>query len=206
GFPKNKRLFLSTILLLVSLICAAYFLANAFHYKQVRLARWGLIYSIPDTTTSNEKCKTQCHPSGTHPLPQGIVATTSNLETRPLWEDDHSPTNSNRPFNLLAIPVGVKQKQVVDKIVKKVTHSLLLHFYHMYFPSSDFVVMLFHYDGFVDEWKNLAWSNRAIHVSAINQTKWWFAKRFLHPDIVADYNYIFLWDEDLLVDNFDPQR
>ncbi|CAJ2649267.1 unnamed protein product [Trifolium pratense] len=159
GFPKNKRLFLSTILLLVSLICAAYFLANAFHYKQVRLARWGLIYSIPDTTTSNEKCK----------------------------------TNSNRPFNLLAIPVGVKQKQVVDKIVKK-------------FPSSDFVVMLFHYDGFVDEWKNLAWSNRAIHVSAINQTKWWFAKRFLHPDIVADYNYIFLWDEDLLVDNFDPQR
>ncbi|XP_073222622.1 uncharacterized protein [Cicer arietinum] len=30
--------------------------------------------------------------------------------------------------------------------------------------------------------------------------------RFLHPDIVADYNYIFLWDEDLLVDNFNPKR
>lgn len=33
--------------------------------------------------------------------------------------------------------------------------------------------MLFHYDGFVDGWKDLAWSSRAIHVSAINQTKWY---------------------------------
>lgn len=34
----------------------------------------------------------------------------------------------------------------------------------------------------------------------------WFAKRFLHPDIVADYDYIFLWDEDLGVENFHPAR
>lgn len=34
----------------------------------------------------------------------------------------------------------------------------------------------------------------------------WFAKRFLHPDIVAEYNYIFLWDEDLGVEYFDPKR
>lgn len=34
----------------------------------------------------------------------------------------------------------------------------------------------------------------------------WFAKRFLHPDIVAEYNYIFLWDEDLGVEHFDPAR
>lgn len=34
----------------------------------------------------------------------------------------------------------------------------------------------------------------------------WFAKRFLHPDIVAEYSYIFLWDEDLGVDNFNPKR
>ncbi|XP_027188048.1 uncharacterized protein [Cicer arietinum] len=189
--PKN-RLFLWTFLVIVSLISAAYFLGNAFsaklEYKQ-RLARWGLIYSMPPDTNSNA-CKVQCRPSGTQPLPQGILATTSNLETRPLWD---SPRISTRPLNLLAMAVGVKQKEVVDKIVKK-------------FPSTDFVVMLFHYDGFVDGWKNLTWSNRAIHVSAINQTKWWFAKRFLHPDIVADYNYIFLWDEDLLVDNFNPKR
>lgn len=34
----------------------------------------------------------------------------------------------------------------------------------------------------------------------------WFAKRFLHPDIVTEYSYIFLWDEDLGVDDFDPDR
>lgn len=34
----------------------------------------------------------------------------------------------------------------------------------------------------------------------------WYAKRFLHPDIVAPYDYIFIWDEDLGVKNFDPEE
>lgn len=34
----------------------------------------------------------------------------------------------------------------------------------------------------------------------------WFAKRFLHPDVVSVYDYIFLWDEDLGVENFHPGR
>ena len=34
----------------------------------------------------------------------------------------------------------------------------------------------------------------------------WFSKRFLHPDIVAEYEYIFIWDEDLGVENFHPGR
>ncbi|KAJ1385716.1 hypothetical protein SESBI_41459 [Sesbania bispinosa] len=190
--PKN-RLFLWSFLIVVSLICGAYFAGNAFfakEYKQ-RLARWGLIHSMPNTKSN--ACKRQCWPSGSEALPEGIVARTSNLEMRPLWDSGIDNKISKRPLNLLAIAVGVKQKEIVNKIVEK-------------FPSSDFVVMLFHYDGFMDGWKNLAWSNHVIHVSAINQTKWWFAKRFLHPDIVADYNYIFLWDEDLLVDNFDPKR
>lgn len=36
-------------------------------------------------------------------------------------------------------------------------------------------MMLFHYDGVVDEWKDLVWADRAIHVSATNQTKWYFS-------------------------------
>ncbi|XP_022748722.1 uncharacterized protein LOC111298217 isoform X6 [Durio zibethinus] len=106
---------------------------------------------------------------------------------------EYKDGNPEPSANLLAIAVGIKQKEIVDRIVKK-------------FPSRDFVVMLFHYDGIVDEWRDLEWSDRAIHVSAVNQTKWWFAKRFLHPDIVAEYKYIFLWDEDLGVDNFDPRQ
>lgn len=34
----------------------------------------------------------------------------------------------------------------------------------------------------------------------------WYAKRFLHPDIVARYDYIFIWDEDLGVDHFDAEE
>uniref|UniRef100_A0ACD5W7B0 Uncharacterized protein n=1 Tax=Avena sativa TaxID=4498 RepID=A0ACD5W7B0_AVESA len=55
-------------------------------------------------------------------------------------------------------------------------------------------------------WDDLEWSRRAVHVSARGQTKWWFAKRFLHPDVVAEYDYVFLWDEDVEVDAFDPVR
>ncbi|KDO45521.1 hypothetical protein CISIN_1g047246mg [Citrus sinensis] len=102
-------------------------------------------------------------------------------------------------MNLLAIAVGIKQKKIVDQI----------------FPSKDFVVMLFYYYGVVDERKDLVWADRAIHVSAANQTKYtrgrvyvhgWFAKHFLHPDIVAEYNYIFLWDEDIGVAIFNPRQ
>ncbi|KAI5421234.1 hypothetical protein KIW84_044897 [Lathyrus oleraceus] len=35
---------------------------------------------------------------------------------------------------------------------------------------------------------------------------WWYAKRFLHPDIVASYEYIFMWDEDLGVENFNAEE
>ncbi|XP_021766467.1 uncharacterized protein LOC110730934 [Chenopodium quinoa] len=40
----------------------------------------------------------------------------------------------------------------------------------------------------------------------INECAEWYAKRFLHPDIVAPYDYIFIWDEDLGVDNFDSEK
>ncbi|XP_062020276.1 uncharacterized protein LOC133736698 [Rosa rugosa] len=76
----------------------------------------------------------------------------------------------------------------------------------MQFLSSGFVVMLFHYDGNVEEWMQFQWNDLVIYVSAVNQTKWWFAKRFLHPDIVDQYSRILLRDEDLGVDNFNPQR
>lgn len=34
----------------------------------------------------------------------------------------------------------------------------------------------------------------------------WYAKRFLHPDVVAPYDYIFIWDEDLGVEHFDAEK
>ncbi|KAF6134815.1 hypothetical protein GIB67_002216 [Kingdonia uniflora] len=35
---------------------------------------------------------------------------------------------------------------------------------------------------------------------------WWYAKRFLHPDVVAAYEYIFIWDEDLGVEHFNADK
>ncbi|XP_027339583.1 uncharacterized protein LOC113853258 isoform X1 [Abrus precatorius] len=128
-------------------------------------------------------------------LPRGIIHDNSDLELRPLWSRSNSRSKgsvyTNR--NLLAVPVGIKQKHNVDAMVQK-------------FLPENFTIILFHYDGNVDGWWNFDWSSKAIHIVARNQTKWWFAKRFLHPDIVSIYDYIFLWDEDLGVEHFSPSR
>ncbi|KAF3793634.1 hypothetical protein EJ110_NYTH03375 [Nymphaea thermarum] len=72
--------------------------------------------------------------------------------------------------------------------------------------SGNFTILLFHYDGKTSEWDEFEWSKGAIHVSVQKQSKWWYAKRFMHPDIVAAYDYIFLWDEDLGLEHFDAER
>ncbi|KAK3162849.1 hypothetical protein QOZ80_1BG0094540 [Eleusine coracana subsp. coracana] len=138
-------------------------------------------------------CENRCRPSGSEALPRGIVHDKSNFEMEPLGGNPERKKDGRPLKSLLAIPVGIKQKAVVHKLVSK-------------FPASEFVVMLFHYDGVVDRWGDLEWSDQAIHVAARNQTKWWFAKRFLHPDLVAEYEYVFLWDEDIEVDGFDPVK
>ncbi|XP_057986306.1 uncharacterized protein LOC110649620 isoform X3 [Hevea brasiliensis] len=128
-------------------------------------------------------------------LPLGIIQASSDLELKPLWSSSssRSKVDNSSHRNLLAIPVGIKQKDNVDAIVQK-------------FLPENFTVILFHYDGNLDGWFDLEWSNKAIHIVAQNQTKWWCAKRFLHPAVVSIYDYIFLWDEDLGVENFDPGR
>lgn len=91
--------------------------------------------------------------------------------------------NNLKPsMNLLAMAVGIKQKQVVNQIVEKVIRVLhtafclwtlwLKSIFILQFLSSNFVVMLFHYDGVVDDWRDLSWSDRIMHVSGVNQTKW----------------------------------
>uniref|UniRef100_A0ACD5UMA7 Uncharacterized protein n=1 Tax=Avena sativa TaxID=4498 RepID=A0ACD5UMA7_AVESA len=128
-------------------------------------------------------------------LPRGIVEHYSDMELKPLWltSSVQSPKSTQNERCLIAIPAGINQKRSVDAIMKK-------------FLPENFTAILFHYDGKVNEWNDLPWSKSVIHISASNQTKWWFAKRFLHPSVVSMYSYIFLWDEDLEVDNFNPRR
>ncbi|KAJ8430735.1 hypothetical protein Cgig2_004628 [Carnegiea gigantea] len=99
---------------------------------------------------------------------------------------------TKKPKYLVAFTVGYAQKDNINACVKKF--------------SDDFQILLFHYDDRTSEWDQFEWSKRAVHVSAPRQTKWWYAKRFLHPDVVAAYEYIFIWDEDLDVQHFSAEK
>ncbi|GKV08314.1 hypothetical protein SLEP1_g19963 [Rubroshorea leprosula] len=131
------------------------------------------------------------NPRGAELLPPGIIEPESDFYLRRLWGEP-SEDLKKKPKYLVTFTVGLDQRRNIDACVKKF--------------SEDFQILLFHYDGQTSEWDEFEWSKSAIHVSVRKQTKWWYAKRFLHPDIVAAYEYIFIWDEDLGVEHFNGDR
>ncbi|OWM76121.1 hypothetical protein CDL15_Pgr009767 [Punica granatum] len=131
------------------------------------------------------------NPRGAERLAPKIIAAESDFYLHKLWGNPSEDLTS-RPRYLVTFTVGYDQRNNIDAAVKKF--------------SENFTIVLFHYDGRTTEWDEFEWSKRAIHISARKQTKWWYAKRFLHPDIVAAYDYIFIWDEDLGVENFDAEE
>ncbi|PIA51660.1 hypothetical protein AQUCO_01100489v1 [Aquilegia coerulea] len=143
--------------------------------------------NLTDTT----KIWVPTNPRGAERLPPSIIASESDFYLRRLWGKP-SEDLTIKPKYLVTFTVGLNQKENIDAAVKKF--------------SDNFTILLFHYDGLTTEWDEFEWSKRAIHVSARKQTKWWYAKRFLHPDIVASYDYIFIWDEDLGVEHFDAEE
>ncbi|GFZ17899.1 trimethylguanosine synthase [Actinidia rufa] len=131
------------------------------------------------------------NPRGAESLPPGIIVSESDFYLRRLWGEP-SEDLKRKPKYLVTFTVGLEQRDNIDAAVKKF--------------SDDFQILLFHYDGWTSEWDQFEWSQRAVHVSVRKQTKWWYAKRFLHPDIVSAYEYIFIWDEDLGVEHFNGQK
>ncbi|XP_021315789.1 uncharacterized protein LOC110434969 isoform X4 [Sorghum bicolor] len=147
--------------------------------------------SSESNTDEIPKIYVPTNPKGAERLPPGIVVSETDLYPRRLWGDPSEDLTSE-PRYLVTFTVGIGQKSNIDAAVKKF--------------SDKFTIMLFHYDGRTTEWDEFEWSKRAIHVSVRKQTKWWYAKRFLHPDIVARYEYIFIWDEDLGVEHFNAEK
>ncbi|KAG6394631.1 hypothetical protein SASPL_145220 [Salvia splendens] len=155
------------------------------------------------------------NPRGAERLPPGILVAESDLYTRRLWGVPGEDLIV-KPRYLMTFTVGYDQKDNINAAVKKVNRkpSRFLSAKQVFYVNPDnavqltenFQVLLFHYDGRPSEWDEFEWSKRAIHVSVRKQTKWWYAKRFLHPNIVAPYDYIFIWDEDLGVENFNPEE
>ncbi|XP_019099217.1 PREDICTED: uncharacterized protein LOC104776741 isoform X2 [Camelina sativa] len=132
------------------------------------------------------------NPRGAERLPPGIIASESDFYLRRLWGNPDEDLKK-QPRYLATFTVGYKQRHNIDAYINKF--------------SDNFTIVLFHYDGRTSEWNDeFEWSKNAIHISVKKQTKWWYAKRFLHPDIVAQYDYIFIWDEDLGVDHFNAEE
>ncbi|TQE04691.1 hypothetical protein C1H46_009674 [Malus baccata] len=131
------------------------------------------------------------NPHGAETLPPGIIVPQSDLYIRRLWGEPSEDLKVT-PKYLVSFTVGINQKMNIDAAIKKF--------------SENFTILLFHYDGRTSEWEEFEWSKRAIHVSVKRQAKWWYAKRFLHPDVVAAYEYIFIWDEDLGVEHFNAEK
>ncbi|XP_022774360.1 uncharacterized protein LOC111316611 [Durio zibethinus] len=149
------------------------------------------VVSMPSYKNNETKIWIPTNPRGAERLPPGIIASESDFYLRRLWGQP-SEDLTVKPKYLVTFTVGYNQKNNIDAAVKKF--------------SENFTIVLFHYDGLTTEWDEFEWSKRAIHVSVRKQTKWWYAKRFLHPDIVAPYDYIFMWDEDLGVEHFDAEE
>ncbi|KAG9446746.1 hypothetical protein H6P81_012874 [Aristolochia fimbriata] len=145
------------------------------------------VHNLNDTS----KIYVPTNPRGAEILPPGIVVPESDFYLRRLWGKPSEDLTIQQKY-LVTFTVGYDQKKNIDAAVKKF--------------SENFTVMLFHYDGRTSEWDEFEWSKRAIHVSVSKQTKWWYAKRFLHPDIIAPYEYIFMWDEDLGVEHFNAEE
>ncbi|EEE67421.1 hypothetical protein OsJ_24761 [Oryza sativa Japonica Group] len=191
---SKMRLRLHLLILCLIILFLVYNMAS-YQHKQTKLEAKSRPF---DTITVSDKVSSKVSKRSANRvgfLPHGIVEPYSDMELKPLWltRSAQSKDSSQKDRCLLAIPAGIDQKRSVDAIMKK-------------FLPENFTVMLFHYDGNVDGWNDLPWSKSVIHIAASNQTKWWFAKRFLHPSVVSMYEYIFLWDEDLEVDNFHPRR
>ncbi|GKV23004.1 hypothetical protein SLEP1_g32797 [Rubroshorea leprosula] len=147
--------------------------------------------SSAHNATNTPKIWVPSNPRGAERLPPRIVSAESDFYLHRLWGNPDEDL-TNKPKYLVTFTVGYDQRKNIDAAVKKF--------------SDNFTIVLFHYDGRTTEWDEFEWSKKAIHISARRQTKWWYAKRFLHPDIVAPYDYIFIWDEDLGVEHFNAEE
>ncbi|KAJ8639267.1 hypothetical protein MRB53_015961 [Persea americana] len=148
-------------------------------------------YSHALGSDGRSKIHVATNPRGAESLTPGIVVSETDFYLHRLWGDPNEDLKT-RPKYLVTFAVGFAQRDNINAAIQKF--------------SDEFTILLFHYDGLTSEWDQFEWSKHAIHVSARGQTKWWYAKRFLHPDIVAAYDYIFIWDEDLGVENFNAEE
>ncbi|ORZ34191.1 hypothetical protein BCR44DRAFT_1436752 [Catenaria anguillulae PL171] len=110
--------------------------------------------------------------------PGNLARITSGIAPR-------DPPLARKP-GLIAVPVGIKSLPVIAPVLQQ-------------FHAEGFDVIVFHYDAGDAVWaKQVPEYKHWAAVSAHRQSKFWFAKRFLTPAVVDNYDYLFLWDDDFV--------
>lgn len=113
------------------------------------------------------------------------------LQTAPLAPGrfpKHAPILGNDACKMLYVsPVGASAAELLPEVIKT-------------FRRAGVDCWLLQYD---DAEFDLTTEVKVIRDQGF---KWQLALRHLHPDVVADYDFLFFWDDDLEVNHFDPLR
>lgn len=197
----SRVLLLSVVLLMVAMVitgCEMFMLTTALHDKRVIERqnvnlRERLKQAQLDKTAISSAAVVDGVPAAL--IDNEFAGNVGNFERLSLLGPDpkvaHVPTYTTAtgtyPKSLMAVPVGEKglQSGLVNALVGA-------------FPRSHFTIVMFHFDH-VDT-SVYDWHEEVVHITAYGQMKWWFVKRFLPPALVAEYEFLFIWDDDLGVD------
>lgn len=102
---------------------------------------------------------------------------------------DNAPEFVQTGKNLMAVPCGEHGKKYLKKIIE-------------HFGNNHFDYMVFVYDA--AEFKEKIFEKcTVIHEKGV---LWYFAKKYLDPNTCKSYDYIFFWDDDIDVLDFDVEK
>ncbi|KAF3793325.1 hypothetical protein EJ110_NYTH09735 [Nymphaea thermarum] len=178
---------------------------------------------------NNSRIYVPTNPRGAELLPPGIINASSDLYLRRLWGNP-SEDLVLKPKYLLVLTVGYRQKDVIDAVVSKFSENFSFLLFHydgktsewdqfewskraihlldviLYVRNSDNEISFFSFILFFNWFFFQFTHDSGMFIIYIAVSFRWFAKRFLHPDILAAYDYIFIWDEDLGVEHFNAEE
>jgi hypothetical protein len=124
---------------------------------------------------------------GLQTVPPQLAASNADLHMHRLTGDPRNDPPRTQ-HSVFAIAAGSKHAERVNRTISRL-------------PLSDFQPIVLVYDGFPQQFHRFHWSSSAIIISAPSQTKWWFARRFLHPEVVKPYDFVWVRPSHQLLPN-----
>ncbi|KNE72635.1 hypothetical protein, variant [Allomyces macrogynus ATCC 38327] len=122
-------------------------------------------------------------------------ADSSNVaEARRQWPTStnglSAPLDPPRKLGLVLLTAGAGAKSNVDALVRR-------------FGLDHFAFMICHWDNAT--WTEFDWYARVTSVRVARQSKFWYSKRFIPPEVAMAYESVWLFDDDLQLEpGWDP--